>query len=112
MATRTMSDKENLLTTSAFSSLKFYEQKRTWKEWFLLDGNRFVVAAAVGITIFIPIVGIEYVLRMPFQDPQPLYYIFSSIITGNITLIMVVVSINQLLLSQGFKTPVELQAQL
>ncbi|UPM45138.1 hypothetical protein [Halocatena salina] len=108
-----MSDEEDVLPIPTIpSSLKFSEQKRRWREWILLDGNRFIIAVAVGVTVFIPIAGIEYVLETPFQNTQPLYYIFSSIITGNITLITVVVSINQLLLSRGFETPGELQSQL
>lgn len=42
----------------------------------------------------------------------PLYYLFGSLVAGNITLITVVVSINQLVLSRDFSSPRELQTEI
>lgn len=49
---------------------------------------------------------------VPLQRSQPLYYAFSALISGNLTLITVVVSINQLLLSQELSTPGKLESQI
>lgn len=43
---------------------------------------------------------------------QPVFYVFVGLITRNITVITVVVSISQLLLSKEFKTPDELRSQM
>ncbi|MFC7007356.1 hypothetical protein [Halalkalicoccus salilacus] len=46
------------------------------------------------------------------MDLQALFYVYSGLITGNFTLITVVVSINQLLLSRELQTPGELRTQI
>ncbi|WP_336363586.1 hypothetical protein [Halalkalicoccus salilacus] len=49
---------------------------------------------------------------VPLLDLQALFYVYSGLITGNFTLITVVVSINQLLLSRELQTPGELRTQI
>lgn len=49
---------------------------------------------------------------VPLFDLQALFYVYSGLITGNFTLITVVVSINQLLLSRELQTPGELRTQI
>lgn len=49
---------------------------------------------------------------MPLTDLQALFYVHSGLIAGNLTLITVVVSIDQLLLSRELQTPGELQDQI
>ncbi|WP_227353020.1 hypothetical protein [Haladaptatus salinisoli] len=82
------------------------------KRWFLLDGNRLTVAA-LGVAFFVVVVALlEVGGAVPLENRQPLFYIFSSLISGNLTLITVVVSINQLLLSRELKSPGELRSQI
>ncbi|WP_433628914.1 hypothetical protein [Halomicrococcus sp. NG-SE-24] len=82
------------------------------REWLLLDGNRLVVAfltAAALLTLF----GLSTSLGLlPLEQSQPAFYVFSALIGGNMTLITVVVSINQLLLSRELKSPGELESQI
>lgn len=82
------------------------------KQWLLLDGNRFAIAS-----IFAVVFGLVYLVLStsgiaPLADMQPLYYLFSGLITGNFTLITVVVSINQLVLSQELESPGQLQSEI
>ena len=79
------------------------------REWFLLDGNRLVIAGGVVILIFGLLSVAEWTGLIPLTDTMPMFYLFSSLIGGNLTLITVVVSINQLLLSREFSSPGELQ---
>lgn len=83
-----------------------------YREWFLLDGDRRRVAATVLAGILAILVGVELAGWVPMNEIQPLYYLFSALIGGNITLITVVVSINQLLLSRELKSPGELESQI
>ncbi|GAB3670184.1 hypothetical protein GCM10028856_19590 [Halopiger thermotolerans] len=48
----------------------------------------------------------------PWDSVEPAFYVFVGLITGNITVITVVVSISQLLLSTELKTPDELRSQI
>lgn len=48
----------------------------------------------------------------PMNELQPLFYVFVGLITGNVTVVTVVVSITQLLLSRELNSPDELRARM
>ncbi|WP_306060474.1 hypothetical protein [Natronococcus wangiae] len=81
-------------------------------EWLLLTGNRGIIA--LGLTglfaVFFTVLG--FLGAVPLRDMQALFYAYSGLISGNITLITVIVSINQLFLSRELQTPGELQTQI
>lgn len=82
------------------------------RDWFLLDGNRLAVAASV-LTVIAAFFAVAGLLGwFPMRRIQPTYYVFSALISGNLTLVTVVVSINQLLLSRELKSPGELESQM
>ncbi|ELY69535.1 hypothetical protein [Natrinema versiforme] len=83
-----------------------------FKQWLLLDGDRFVIAAGVAAAFGITYVAFSIAGVAPIADTQPLFYAFSGLISGNFTLITVVVSINQLLLSQELQSPGELESEI
>lgn len=82
------------------------------RRWFFLDGNRIVVG--VGITLlFGAAFGTLRALDVaPFSNAQAIYYLFSGLISGNLTLITVVASINQLLLSRELSSPGQLFSEI
>ncbi|MGQ3414129.1 hypothetical protein ACT4ML_18025 [Natrinema sp. LN54] len=82
------------------------------KQWLLLDGDRFVIAAAVAAAFGITYVALSTAGVAPIANGQPLFYAFSGLVSGNFTLITVVVSINQLLLSQELQSPGELESEI
>ncbi|WP_135364956.1 hypothetical protein [Halosimplex halophilum] len=82
------------------------------KEWFLLDGRRVVVAALVAAAAFLALTAAALSPLSPLDERQPLFYVFGSLVSGNMTIITVVVSINQLLLSRELQTPNELRSQI
>lgn len=86
--------------------------KGTWMEWVLLDGPRTLVAGITALVLFAFIVLISSSGFAPLRDVQPFFYIFVGLITGNLTIITVAVSISQLLLSKELKTPNELRSQM
>jgi|AntDeeMinimDraft_4_1070355.scaffolds.fasta_scaffold00761_3 hypothetical protein len=81
-------------------------------EWILLDGDRFHVMAIVVAGIFSVFLILDLSGYVPLRNVQPLYYVYSGLISGNLTLITVVVAINQLLLSREFHSPGELESQI
>lgn len=76
-----------------------------FSEWLLLHGNRGAVAALTAAVVFAIVAGVGVVQATPLQNQQPVFYVFSGMISGNLTIITVVVSINQLLLSREIATP-------
>lgn len=87
-------------------------RKRRVVDWFLLDGWRYTVTALVLAALFALSATLEWAGAVPLEEPMVLFYLFSSFVGGNFTLIMVVVSINQLLLSQELGSPGELREQM
>lgn len=82
------------------------------REWVLLDGNRLVVAGIVLALLFAVVAGVVGLQWAPLANEQPLFYVFSGLVSGNLTLITVMVSINQLLLGREFSTPGALESQI
>lgn len=82
------------------------------RDWVLLDGPRSLVAAAAALAIFAFVAAISASPVNRLENVDPLLTVFGSLISGNLTLITVVVSINQLLLSREIQTPHELREQM
>lgn len=62
-------------------------------EWFLLRGNRLVITGSVLVAVFGILVAAQRLGWVPLARDQPMFYVFSGLISGNLTLITVVVSI-------------------
>ncbi|WP_321112676.1 hypothetical protein [Halorussus salinisoli] len=97
---------------SSGGSSRLVEKKERLREWLLLDGNRLVVAGGVLVVVLAVLVAVERLGWVPMERTQPMYYVFSALISGNLTLITVVVSINQLLLGRAFHSPGELESEI
>ena len=82
------------------------------KTWFLLDGPRKVVAGITALSLLLFFLAVSVSRFDPLGDLEPLYYVLGGLIGGNLTIITVVVSINQLLLSQEMGTPSELRSEI
>ncbi|WP_339103818.1 hypothetical protein [Haloterrigena salinisoli] len=83
-----------------------------FKRWVLLEGNRSVIAGLLAVAFALAFLALSISELAPLADVQSLFYVFSGLISGNFTLITVVVSINQLLLSQELKSPGELESEI
>jgi hypothetical protein len=100
------------LVGSGDDESRLHARARDLREWFLLDGNRLVVAglllgATVGILVAAELLGL-----IPMARQRPVFSVMGSLISGNLTLVTVVVSINQLLLSRELSSPGELRSQI
>lgn len=85
---------------------------QTFVDWVLLYGSREIVAIGFAGGLAAVFTLVELFGAVPLRNTQPLFYAYSGLIAGNLTLVTVVVSINQLLLSRELKTPDELEAQI
>ncbi len=68
--------------------------------WLLVTGNRLVVAAVLLSSILFLLVLFMSVGVLSGRPSSPMYLLFSALLGGNSTLISVVLSINQLVLSR------------
>ncbi|QLD89551.1 hypothetical protein HWV07_11115 [Natronomonas salina] len=82
-----------------------------FSRWVLLSGNRFSVATGV-LFIMTMVVLIPLILRFAIRNLTPPIYIASALIGGNITLITLVVAINQVILSQELESPGSLREEV
>lgn len=83
-----------------------------WREWFLLDGPRLHVATVTVAVLFALLAVLSVSGLVPLRSVQPLFYAYGGMISGNLTVVTVVVAINQLLLSRELYTPDELESQM
>lgn len=92
------------------SAVRGYRKRSV--QWILLTGDRRVVALGFVGLFAAFFVLLETLGFVPLADTQALFYAYSSLIGGNLTLITVIVSINQLLLSRELQTPNEVRTQI
>ncbi|ELY55268.1 hypothetical protein C491_16162 [Natronococcus amylolyticus DSM 10524] len=79
--------------------------------WTVIEGNRLTVAGVLlgGITLLL--LALLVVNLFPRAPGEPLYLLFSSFLGGNLTLITVVIAINQLVFSRELGSPGDLEGR-
>lgn len=82
------------------------------KAWVLLDGSRTLVAAVTAGLVFVALLAVSASEISPLENTSALLYAFSGLISGNLTVVTVVVAINQLLLSRELRTPSQLESEI
>lgn len=90
-------------------SRSYYQR---FRKWFLLDGNRLHVMAVTDAAILGFLILVTISPLVPYNDLQSVYLVFSRMIGGNITIVSIVVVLNQLLISRELHTPDELRSQM
>lgn len=81
------------------------------RRWVLLTGNRYNVAGGI-LVVMAGVVSVPLFTGFTIRNTTPLTYMASALITGNITLITVVVAINQVVLSQELESPGSLRNEV
>lgn len=80
--------------------------------WFVLLGNRLVVGGILTLAFSLGVAILTYTNVVVVTDAAQLLYLFQALIAGNLTLVTIVLSINQLVLSREFNTPGELEKRI
>jgi hypothetical protein len=86
--------------------------RETFFRWLLLEGNRLTIVGVLLLSIFSAVVFLSVIGVLSPQPSSPMYFLFSSLIGGNLTLITVVISINQLVLSRELGSPGDLYQRI
>ena len=82
------------------------------REWFVLVGDRLVVAGLVTVAFALCVLALAATGVFAVDNATHMIYLFQVLVGGNLTLITIVLSINQLVLSREFNTPGELDARI
>ena len=80
--------------------------------WILLEGDRLVLAAVLLVAISGVLLVLYAVGLFRVAPSSPTFLLFSSLVGGNLTLITVVLSINQLVLSRELGDPGNLSSRV
>lgn len=81
-------------------------------EWLLLTGHRGGIALSITGLFAAFFTGLVLLGVVPLEHTQPLFSAYTALIVGNLTLITVIVSINQLFLSRELQAPGELETKI
>lgn len=100
--------------TKELSSTLTYPGEYRTKQWFLLTGPRLQVAAVLLLLVFASLLGLALVnpigVRDLLTETNAAQTLFSSLLSGAILLVSIVVSINSIVLSQEI-TDIETQQE-
>lgn len=83
-----------------------------FRQWLLLDGSRWQIASGVLVVVFVLLSALSATDLLYLRSRIAMFYIFSALVGGNLTLITVVISINQLILSRQLESPGEVEDEL
>lgn len=82
-----------------------------FRRWVLLSGNRYLVAGGI-LAVMTVVAMVPIFTGSLVRNTTPLSYMASALITGNVTLISLVVAINQVVLSQELESPGSLRDEI
>lgn len=82
------------------------------REWVLVSGHRFTLAGGILVFMVGVVVTIPALTQFTIRNTTPLIYMASTLIGGNVTLITVVVAINQVILSKELESPGSLRDEI
>ncbi|QSW97825.1 hypothetical protein [Haloterrigena alkaliphila] len=80
------------------------ETATRFQEWFLIQGSRLAVAAVLALAVLAALVAAYELDVVAFTNPNSVTRVASGMIAGTFSLVTLVVSVNQLILSQEFTT--------
>ncbi len=85
----------------------------SFTKWLFIDGNRLVVATVFLVGIYLLLLATTAVIG-PVEQRQttPLFYLFSVLGGGNFTLVTIVISVSQLVISRQLGTPGQIRNQI
>ncbi len=81
-------------------------------EWLLVDGNRLVVSGALLAVVAAIIWGAVLTGLAPLTERTPVLFLLFALVGGNFTLITIVVSISQFVLSRHLESPGEVRDRM
>jgi hypothetical protein len=93
-------------------AVEWYVLKRRPREWFLLSGNRLAVTGFGLLVVSAAIWTAVTTGLTPLERETPVLFLLFALISGNFTLITIVVSISQFVLSRHLESPGEIREKM
>lgn len=81
-------------------------------EWLRLSGDRLVIASVLTVAFTLCVLTLQYTNLVVVTDTTQMLYVFQGLVAGNLTLVTIVLSINQLILAREFNSPGELEDRI
>jgi len=87
-------------------------RRRRAREWLLLTGNRMAVSAVLLLVVaFVVLIAVVSGFT-PLRVRDPMLFMLFALISGNFTLITIVVSLNQFVLTRHLESPDEIRHRM
>ena len=100
-------------TLESYDDGSWYQGSRdSLREWFLVDGNRPVIALGSSVAVFLLLLALYEVGVVGFENDDSITRMSGGMIAGTFSLVTIVISINQLILSQELGQAGELREKL
>lgn len=103
---------EEVSSIAADADLVVRRRIDEFEDWFVIEGHRGLVAGTVLVAGTLVVTALQIGEAEPRMSSNAFVYLFSALTTGNLTLITVVLSINQLVLSRSMRSPRELRDEV
>lgn len=81
-------------------------------EWLVLDGNRLVIAAGISLSMFVALLAGDRLGVISFANDDSITRLAGGMIAGSFSLVTLVVTLNQLVLSREFASADEVSDRL
>ena len=81
-------------------------------EWVLLSGNRLIVSVAILVGIYVLLELAVVSGLTPLQEETSMLFVLFALISGNFTLIAIVVSLSQFVLARHLESPGEIREKI
>lgn len=81
--------------------------------WLFIDGHRLVVAGVLLLVTYLVLLVANAVIGpIAQEETSPIFYLFSALVGGNFTLVTIVISVSQLVISRQLGTPGQIRSQI
>lgn len=82
-----------------------------YQRWLFFDANRWLVVAPIMVLVLAVHVALAWANVLDYRDTSTVTLLMSAYIAGNFTLVTIVITVNQLVLSREFGKPHTLRAR-
>jgi hypothetical protein len=93
-------------------AVEWYVLKHRPKEWFLLSGSRLAVTGFGLLVVSATLWAVVTTGVAPLESETPVLFLLFALISGNFTLITIVISISQFVLSRHLESPGEIREKM
>lgn len=98
--------------TKFYVEMEWHDLRNHPRWWLLLSGNRLLIAGATLLVLFVGFWSGVTSGLVPLRDQTATLYLLFALTSGNITLITIVVSLNQLILTRHLESPSDIDDEM